>query len=59
MENVLFYCHNLIMDTEKLFDLLFDNEDLKDIPKEYIFRVAYEFLVILESGECFYKTEEP
>lgn len=46
------------MDTEKLFDLLFDNEDLKDIPKEYIFRVAYEFLVILESGECFYKTEE-
>ena len=45
------------MNTEKMFDLLFENEELKDVPKEYIFRVAYEFLVILESGKCFYEEE--
>lgn len=58
MENALFCCHNLIMDTVKLFDLLFDDEELKDIPKEFIFRVAYELLVILGSGECFIDMEE-
>ena len=41
------------MDTVKLFDMLFDSEELRDIPKEFIFRVAYEFLEIMASGECF------
>ena len=45
------------MDTLKLIDDLFDSEELKDIPKEYIFRVAYELLTIIASGECFYKEE--
>ena len=45
------------MDTEKMFDLLFDDKELADIPKEYIFRVAYEFLVILQSGKCFYEED--
>ena len=58
MVGVFFCCHNLVMDTVKLFDLLFDSEELKDIPQEYIFRVAYEFLVIIASGECFYEMGE-
>lgn len=39
----------------KLFDLLLDNEALKDVPQEVIFRVAYEVITLISSGECFYK----
>ena len=53
MENAFFYCHNLSMDTVKLFDMLFEDEELKDIPKEHIFLVAYELLILISSGECF------
>lgn len=45
------------MDTVKLIDLLFDDEELKDIPMEYIFRVAYKVLVIIASGDCFYMVD--
>ena len=46
------------MDTVKLIDLLLDDEELQDIPMEYVFRVAYEFLVILASGKCFYMLDQ-
>ena len=42
------------MDILKLFDLLLDSEELRDIPMETIFRVAYEVLILISSGECFY-----
>ena len=42
------------MDIIKLFDMLFDSEELQDIPDETIFRVAYELLTIISSGKCFY-----
>lgn len=45
------------MDVMKLFDMILDSEELKDIPKESIFRVAYEVLMIISSGECFYPVE--
>ena len=45
------------MDIVKLCDKLFDDEELKDIPIEHIFRVAYEVLVIIAEGECFYKVD--
>ena len=45
------------MDILKLFDALFDSEELTDVPKEFIFRVAYELLDIIASGECFYKED--
>ena len=57
MVSVFFYCHNRIMDTVKLFDMLLDSEELKDIPQEIIFRVAFEFLQILGSGECIRKED--
>lgn len=57
MESVLFYCHNLDMDIVKLCDRLFDDEDLGDIPMEYIFRVAYAVLVIIAEGDCFYRVD--
>lgn len=43
------------MDMEKLCDKLFEDDDLKDIPIDFIFRVAYAILNIISSGECFYK----
>jgi len=55
MVGVFFYCNNSIMDVVKLFDLLLDSEELKDVPQEIIFRVAYEVITIISSGECFYK----
>jgi len=55
MVDAFFYCNNLIMDVVKLFDLLLDSEELKDIPQEIIFRVAYELISIMSTGECFYK----
>jgi hypothetical protein len=42
------------MDTIKLCEMLFDSEELKDIPAEFIFRVAYELLTLIASGECYY-----
>ena len=45
------------MDTVKLIELLLDDEELKDIPMESIFRVAYETLLIIASGECFYMVD--
>ena len=57
MESVFFLCQNLIMDVLKLCDRLFEDEDLGDIPLEYIFRVAYAVLVIIAEGECFYKVD--
>ena len=57
MVGVFFYCHNLVMDTVKLFDKLFDDEELRDIPLEYIFRVAYEVIILIASGECFFAVD--
>ena len=45
------------MDILKLFDKLIDDEELKGIPAETIFLVAYEMLAIIASGECFYTNE--
>ena len=45
------------MDTVKLIEMLFDSEELKDIPKEIIFRVAYELLTLIASGKCFLDVE--
>ena len=45
------------MDAEKLLDMLLDSEELRDIPKEYIFRVAYEALVLMKDKECFYRVD--
>ena len=40
-----------------LCDRLFEDEDLKDIPLEFIFRVAYAVLAIIAEGECFYRVD--
>ena len=45
------------MDILKLYDQLFDDEDLQDIPLEYIFRVAYAVLVLIAEGNCFYRVD--
>jgi len=43
------------MDVLKLCDKLFEDKDLKDIPIDYIFRIAYSVVAIIASGDCFYK----
>ena len=45
------------MDIVKLCDKLFEDEDLQDIPMEFIFRVAYAVLVIMAAGEVFYRVD--
>ena len=55
MVSAFFIVYNQIMDVVKLFDLLLDSEELKDIPQEVIFRVAYELISIMSTGECFYQ----
>ena len=45
------------MDVLKLCDKLFEDDDLKDIPLEMIFRVAYAVVSIIAEGECFYKDD--
>lgn len=45
------------MDTLKLYDMLCENDELKDIPIDFIFRVAYALLSIIASGECFFTIE--
>ena len=57
MESVFFYCHNKTMDVLKLCDKLFEDEELVDIPIDYIFRVAYAVLIIIAEGECFYRVD--
>ena len=45
------------MDIVKLCDRLFEDEDLHDIPLEYIFRVAYAVLVLMAEGDVFFKID--
>ena len=46
------------MNMDKLYKLLMNNEELKDIPIIYIFQVAVAVFEIINSGECMYKLED-
>lgn len=46
------------MDMEKFTERLLNSKVLKDIPAEYIFRVAFFILEILKDKEVFYESEE-
>jgi len=43
------------MDMEKFTEKLLNNKDLKDIPVEYIFRVAFFILDLLKDKDLFYE----
>ena len=45
------------MDMNKLCEKLIKDENLKDIPFTYVFRVVFSIFAIIDSGECFYKNE--
>ena len=57
MVRAFFYCHNICMDTLKLFDMLLDSEELKDIPVIYVYTIVTCVIEIIGSGECFYPVE--
>ena len=42
------------MDMDKFIEKLFGRKDLKDIPIEYLCRVAISVLEIINEGECYY-----
>lgn len=46
------------MDTKKLIEELAKREELKDIPAIYTLQVATAVVEIINSGECFFYTEE-
>lgn len=46
------------MDTKKLIEELAKREELKDIPAIYTLQVATAVLEIIQSGECFFYTQE-
>lgn len=48
-----FCCHNLSMDILKLCDCIFENEDLQDIPVDYVFRVVCAVFEVINSGKCY------
>jgi hypothetical protein len=45
------------MDIVKLCDKIFEDEDLADIPIDYVFRVAYAVLALIAEGDCFYRVD--
>lgn len=46
------------MDNKKFIEELAKREDLKDIPAITTLRVAIAILEIINSGECFFYTQE-
>ena len=46
------------MDMKKLCEIITSNPELHDIPLTHIFRVACAIFEAIDSGECFYDTEE-
>lgn len=46
------------MNMKKFCDMLTSRADIKDIPLSHIFRVACAVFEIINSGECFYDSEE-
>lgn len=57
MVGVFFLCQNLSMDILKLCDKLFEDQDLCDIPIDYIFRVVKAVITVMAEGDCFYKDD--
>ena len=46
------------MDNKKLMEELTKRDDLKDIPAIFVLRVAVAILEIINSGGCFFDSEE-
>lgn len=46
------------MDMNKFYELLTNDETLKDVPIVYILKVAIVVFEIINSGECMYKLED-
>lgn len=46
------------MDMRKLCDELMKDEDIKDIPLTFVFRVVFSVFKLINSGKCAYKDWE-
>ena len=57
MEGAFFYCQNKSMDVLSLFEKVIEDEEVKDIPLMYIFRVVCCVVDAISTGECFYDTD--
>ena len=45
------------MDMDKFIAQLFSKKELRDIPIDYLCRVAISILEIIRDGDCFFKEE--
>ena len=45
------------MDMKKFCRKLFDDENIKNIPLEYVFKVVKAVFEIINSGECYYEND--
>lgn len=45
------------MDMDKLYKLIINNEELKDIPIIYIVRITVAVFEAINSGECMYELD--
>ena len=43
------------MDVWDLFEKLLEEDNIRDIPVEYIVRIVFSVFSLIESGEVFYK----
>ena len=57
MVSAFFCCHNIGMDMNKLYKILMNMDNIKDIPIMTVCRVVICVFEIINSGECFYKEE--
>lgn len=45
------------MDMKKLCKILFESDEITDIPLEYVIKVVSVVFKIINSGECFFENE--
>ena len=46
------------MDMDKFFELLINDDSIKDVPLMYVMQVALAVFEIINSGECKYELED-
>ena len=57
MVGAFFYCQNKDMNVLSLFEKVIEDEEVKDIPLMYVFRIVCSVVDAIGTGECFYNND--
>ena len=57
MVGVFFYCHNLGMDINKLYEKVIQSDEVHGIPLIHIMTVIIAVMDVIGEGDCFYENE--